>query len=82
MTCSACCAAPAAQQELCVALRAKSYAIAVDIHLNETPAESEDSVVTTVRYQVLDIKAMNAFLQKHRQHWTLKADSKLIETME
>lgn len=52
------------------------------IHLNETPAESEDSVVTTVRYQVLDIKAMNAFLQKHRQHWTLKADSKLIETME
>ena len=32
------------------------------IHLNLTPAESEDSVVTSVRYQVLDIKAMNAFL--------------------
>jgi len=40
----------------------------VSIHLNQTPAESEDSVVTSVRYQVLDIKAMNAFLRKHRQH--------------
>jgi hypothetical protein len=40
----------------------------VSIHLNETPAESEDSVVSSVRYQVLDIKAMNAFLRKHRQH--------------
>src|SRR5271166_2976676 len=40
----------------------------VSIHLNQTPAESEDSVVTSVRYQVLDIKAMNAFLQKHHQH--------------
>jgi hypothetical protein len=40
----------------------------VSIHLNETPAESEDSVVTSVRYQVLDIKAMNAFLRDHRQH--------------
>ncbi len=39
----------------------------VSIHLSETPAESEDSVVTVVRYQVLDIKAMNAFLQKHGQ---------------
>ena len=39
----------------------------VSIHLNETPAESEDSVVTSVRYQVLDIKAMNAFLRNHRQ---------------
>ena len=38
------------------------------IHLNQTPAESEDSVVTSVRYQVLDIKAMNAFLVSHRQH--------------
>lgn len=40
----------------------------VSIHLNLTPAESEDSVVTSVRYQVLDIKAMNAFLTRHRQH--------------
>ncbi len=40
----------------------------VSIHLNETPAESEDSVVASVRYQVLDMKAMNAFLAKHRQH--------------
>ncbi len=40
----------------------------VSIHLNETPAESEDSVVTSVRYQVLDIKEMNAFLRNHRQH--------------
>jgi hypothetical protein len=39
----------------------------VSIHLNQTPAESEDSVVTSVRYQVLDIRAMNAFLAKHRQ---------------
>jgi hypothetical protein len=37
----------------------------VSIHLNQTPAESENSVVTSVRYQVLDIKAMNAFLAKH-----------------
>jgi len=40
----------------------------VSIHLTQTPAESEDSVVTSVRYQVLDIKAVNAFLAKHRQH--------------
>ena len=40
----------------------------VSIHLNQTPADREDSVVTSVRYQVLDIKAMNAFLRKHRQH--------------
>jgi hypothetical protein len=40
----------------------------VSIHLNLTPAESEDSVVTSVRYQVLDIKAMNAFRAKHPQH--------------
>ncbi len=39
----------------------------VSIHLNQTPAESEDSIVTSVRYQVLDIKAMNAFLARHRQ---------------
>jgi hypothetical protein len=39
----------------------------VSIHLNETPAESEDSVVTSVRYQVLDIKVMNAFKVKHPQ---------------
>jgi len=39
----------------------------VSIHLNQTPAESEDSVVTSVRYQVLDIKAMNAFWTKHPQ---------------
>jgi hypothetical protein len=39
----------------------------VSIHLNETPAESDDSVVTSVRYQVLDIKGMNAFLARHRQ---------------
>lgn len=38
------------------------------IHLNLTPADSEDSVVTLVRYQVLDIRAVNAFLLKHRQH--------------
>jgi hypothetical protein len=37
----------------------------VSIHLNQTPAESEDSVVTSVRYQVLDIKAMNAFRERH-----------------
>jgi hypothetical protein len=40
----------------------------VSIHLNQTPAESEDSVVTSVRYQVLDIRAMNAFVAKHREH--------------
>jgi len=40
----------------------------VSIHLNQTPAESEDSVVTSVRYQVLDIRAMNAFRAKHPQH--------------
>jgi hypothetical protein len=40
----------------------------VSIHLNQTPAESENSVVTSVRYQVLDIKAMNAFRAKHPQH--------------
>jgi hypothetical protein len=40
----------------------------VSIHLNQTPAESEESVVTSVRYQVLDIKAMNAFAAKHPQH--------------
>jgi len=40
----------------------------VSIHLNQTPAESENSVVTSVRYQVLDIKAMNAFWAKHPQH--------------
>jgi hypothetical protein len=39
----------------------------VSIHLNQTPADSEDSVVTSVRYQVLDIKVMNAFLARHRQ---------------
>jgi hypothetical protein len=38
----------------------------VSIHLDEAPAESEDSVVTFVR-QVLNIKAMNAFLSKHAQ---------------
>lgn len=37
----------------------------VSIHLNQTPAESENSVVTSVQYQVLDIKAMNAFRAKH-----------------
>jgi len=37
----------------------------VSIHLNQTPSDSEDSVVTSVRYQVLDIKAMNAFRAKH-----------------
>lgn len=40
----------------------------VSIHLDQRPAESEDSVVTSVRYQVLDIKTMNAFLAKHRKH--------------
>ncbi len=40
----------------------------VSIHLNQTPAESDESVVTSVRYQVLDIKAMNAFRAKHPQH--------------
>jgi hypothetical protein len=39
----------------------------VSIHLNQQPAENEDSVVTSVRYQVLDIKAMNAFRAKHPQ---------------
>ena len=40
----------------------------VSIHHNLAPADSEDSVVTTVRYQVLDIRVMNAFLAKHRTH--------------
>jgi hypothetical protein len=40
----------------------------VSIHLNLTPAEGENSVVDSVRYQVLDIKAMNAFRAKHPQH--------------
>ncbi len=40
----------------------------VSIHLDQAPAESEDSVVTSVRYQVLDIKAMNAFVMTHPQH--------------
>jgi hypothetical protein len=40
----------------------------VSIHLNQTPADSEDSVVTSVRYQVLDLKAMKAFVAKHREH--------------
>ncbi len=40
----------------------------VSIHLNLTPAGSEDSVVTSVRYQVLDIKAINAFRAKHPQY--------------
>lgn len=39
----------------------------VSIHLTQTPAESEDSVVTSVRYLVLDFKAMNAFLANHRK---------------
>ena len=39
----------------------------VSMHLNETPAESDESVVTSVRYQVLDIKGMNAFLARHKQ---------------
>ena len=39
----------------------------VSIHLNQTPAESEDSVVTSVRYQVLDIKMMNSFLASHQE---------------
>lgn len=39
----------------------------VSIHLNLSPGDSEDSVVTTVQYQVLNIKAMNAFLAKHHQ---------------
>jgi hypothetical protein len=39
----------------------------VSIHLNQAPADSEDSVVTSVRYQVLDIKVMNAFRAKHPQ---------------
>lgn len=39
----------------------------VSVHLNQTPAESEESVVTSVRYQVLDIKAMNAFVTRHPQ---------------
>jgi hypothetical protein len=40
----------------------------VCIHLNQAPAENEESVVTSVRYQVLDIKAMNAFVTTHPQH--------------
>ena len=47
--------------------RSYSTDCGVSIHLHQTPSESEDSVVTSVRYQVLDIKAMNAFLAKHRQ---------------
>ncbi len=38
----------------------------VSVHLSETPAASEDDVVTSVRIQVLDIKALNGFLGKHR----------------
>ena len=39
----------------------------VSIHLNQTPAEGDDSLVTSVRYQVLDIKMMNAFVARHPQ---------------
>lgn len=40
----------------------------VSIHLIQTPAKSEEAVVTAVWYQVLDIKAMNAFVAKHPQY--------------
>jgi len=39
----------------------------VSIHLNEAPAENENDRVTSVQIQVLDFKAMNAFLAKHQQ---------------
>jgi hypothetical protein len=39
----------------------------VSIHLRMTPSESENDRVSTVRIQVLDMKAMNAFLAKHSQ---------------
>jgi hypothetical protein len=39
----------------------------VSIHLNLTPGETDDAVVAIVRYQVLDLKAMNALLAKHRK---------------
>jgi len=46
----------------------------VSIHLNQTPAESEESVVTSVRYQVLDIKAMNAPLWRSIQNTKYSED--------
>jgi hypothetical protein len=39
----------------------------VSIHLKLTPSENENDRVSTVRIQVLDMKAMNAFLAKHPQ---------------
>lgn len=42
--------------------------VTAGIHLNETPAESDTTRVNSVRIQVLDIKALNAFLAKNREH--------------
>lgn len=39
----------------------------VSIHLRMTPSESENERVSAVHIQVLDMKAMNAFLAKHPQ---------------
>jgi hypothetical protein len=40
----------------------------VSIHLNETPAKSENDRVTSVRIQVLDIITMNRFVATHQLH--------------
>ena len=40
----------------------------VSIRLNQAPAQSEESIVTSVLYQVLGIKTMNAFVTTHPQH--------------
>jgi len=44
-----------------------SASCGVSIHLRMTPSESENDRVSTVRIQVLDMKAMNAFLVHHSQ---------------
>jgi hypothetical protein len=36
----------------------------VSIHLRETPGETEDTKVSSVQIQVLDIKAINQFVEK------------------
>ncbi|WP_348263343.1 hypothetical protein P8935_02040 [Telmatobacter sp. DSM 110680] len=40
----------------------------VSIHLNQQPGGDENSVVKSVRYQVLNIKAINDFHAKHSKH--------------
>jgi hypothetical protein len=44
--------------------------------------ESEKSVATSIRHQPLDIKAMNKFLAKQHQRWTLSAITSSMKMME